>query len=369
MAWNLIDVLPQAELFDGWTAEQTKQQEKFHAFHDKRQRGCRCLFLSIHFAIFIKKQVSSCGRPNEHGLVTAIYAYELSVLAIGLPATPPSLHMLQLRHNDEADDHEQKPRADFAQMDQLPAGALVRVRPGAEKRGDVFCDPDEKADQKVAERDGHGKTLMGDAEVDLRAPEHDEHEHHQHPAKIPDVMMGEKIQVDRRTERSDQKRPRPVCQTDVQPSPRLAQIARHARVHESAVERDAKHFAVPFFRIAPRAHVHFVNFQAQSDQVKNRDDLQLVPRLQSAFDHEHLEGQTEQQKQVVSGQARDGDELGDRERGEDEHGKQTRHGLLVSEVEQEADKSDHDVTPSAVVASLATGRSLERPSLQLLILP
>lgn len=58
-----------------------------------------------------------------------------------------ALDPLQLGDDDDRDDDEQKPRADFADMDERPGRFLVRVLPSAEEGRDVFCDPDEKADQ------------------------------------------------------------------------------------------------------------------------------------------------------------------------------------------------------------------------------
>lgn len=49
-----------------------------------------------------------------------------------------SFHVLQLRHDNDADDDEQEPRTDFAKADGLPYFLLVGIFPGAEKCCDVF---------------------------------------------------------------------------------------------------------------------------------------------------------------------------------------------------------------------------------------
>ena len=59
--------------------------------------------------------------------------------------------MLELGHDNEADNDQQKPRADLAEVDDFPAISLVRVVPGAKKRSDIFGDPDEEPDQKISE--------------------------------------------------------------------------------------------------------------------------------------------------------------------------------------------------------------------------
>ncbi len=64
---------------------------------------------------------------------------------------PLPLHPLQRGDDQEADDDEQKPGADLAEMDKMPAVGLVRVPPGAEERGHIFRDPDKEADQHKGE--------------------------------------------------------------------------------------------------------------------------------------------------------------------------------------------------------------------------
>lgn len=54
----------------------------------------------------------------------------------------------QFGDNHDTDDDKQVPAGDFAEADESPGDFLVRVVPGAEEAGDVFCDPDEECDEQ-----------------------------------------------------------------------------------------------------------------------------------------------------------------------------------------------------------------------------
>lgn len=149
------------------------------------------------------------------------FFYGLHRFLIGRMSREPFFDVLQFRHDDETDDDEQKPGADFAEMDQLPARALIGVVPGAEKRRDVLGNPDEKANQKVGERDGHPKPLMSHAEMDLRTPEHDKNGGHEHPTHIPEEVVGKEIKVNGTTQYTCVQRFGPPGQGNVQTSPGL----------------------------------------------------------------------------------------------------------------------------------------------------
>lgn len=107
-------------------------------------------------------------------------------------------------------------------MNQLPARLLIRVIPRAEKGGDIFGYPDEKADQKVGEGKRHEEAFVGDAEKYPRVPKHKKDCSHQNPAHIDQKVVGKKIEVDRAAERHGKHRLGPARQADVEPPPSLA---------------------------------------------------------------------------------------------------------------------------------------------------
>lgn len=74
-----------------------------------------------------------------------------------------AFHPLQLGDNDHRDDDKQKPRADFADMDERPGRFLVRVLPSAEEGRDVFRNPDEDPDQQKRQDQWHLEGFLIDA--------------------------------------------------------------------------------------------------------------------------------------------------------------------------------------------------------------
>src|ERR1043166_7308759 len=65
---------------------------------------------------------------------------------------PLGKDLFQCRLNDEADYHQQHPGTDLGGTDDGPLPLLVWILPRSKIGGDIFCHPDEEADQKKRKR-------------------------------------------------------------------------------------------------------------------------------------------------------------------------------------------------------------------------
>ncbi len=147
-------------------------------------------------------------------------------------------------------------------------------------------------------------------------------------------MMREKVQVDERADAGGVDCFWPVDHLQVEPPPRLDDIARDTRVHETAVERHAQHFAEGVFRIRPRTHMHLEDFECQADQVENADGLQFIFRLQTRRQHENLPKDADKQKEIIARQERDFDVFGDRQCAENDQREDAGKRLLPREMDE-----------------------------------
>ena len=73
------------------------------------------------------------------------------VAAILANRGPLLLDLLQCGDNQKADDDEQKPGTDLADMDKMPGVGLIRVFPRAKEGGDILRNPNKEADQHEGE--------------------------------------------------------------------------------------------------------------------------------------------------------------------------------------------------------------------------
>src|SRR6516164_7551910 len=99
------------------------------------------------------------------------------------------LQPFELSHNDDADNDQQKPRADLRGMYHPPAPALMGILPGAEKCSDVLREPDEEANEQERESERHLEAFALDSEMHSRPPEAEGNRDNQQPANVPDKVV------------------------------------------------------------------------------------------------------------------------------------------------------------------------------------
>lgn len=122
--------------------------------------------------------------------------------------------MLELYDNDEADDDEQKPGTDFPYVNQMPLNLLVWVLPSPKERGDVLRYPNKEADEQKRKDQGHSIFGTAHSKLHVCTIEDNTKQPLQNPSEIIDKMVGEKIQINRCTQRDRPNRGRPAGNGD-----------------------------------------------------------------------------------------------------------------------------------------------------------
>lgn len=108
--------------------------------------------------------------------------------------------MFELGNNDDANDHQKKPRTDLTETNHLPALVLVRIFPGTEEGSDILGQPDKEAHQDKSQCQRHSIGKGPYPKDDPCSPEDNNHKCGQPPAKIRNVMVGKKVKVDGSTQ-------------------------------------------------------------------------------------------------------------------------------------------------------------------------
>lgn len=101
--------------------------------------------------------------------------------------------MLKLSNDNDTDNNQQKPGADFAEADHLPRLMLIRILPGIKERCDVLGQPDKKAHDYKRQCQRHPVCNIPHTVDDPGPPEHEEHQPFKPPAEIRNKMMGKKF--------------------------------------------------------------------------------------------------------------------------------------------------------------------------------
>src|SRR6478736_1490538 len=161
-------------------------------------------------ALVLVRSFSGAMGPSNRAvqaLARALLNRVLPVPPLAQPGGPPDLPawgVLRFRrprlvdpgHQHHGNDHQQEPGHEFFQAHRVPAVHLAGVEPRAGPRGDVLGQPDEQRHQQEGHHQWHAELPPEDAEVH-HAPAEDEHDGgEQHPAKVPQVVVGEEVGVD-----------------------------------------------------------------------------------------------------------------------------------------------------------------------------
>ena len=93
-----------------------------------------------------------------------------------------------------------------------------------------------------------------------------------------------------------------MAHAEVKEPPRLDDVATDRRVHEARKEGDAQHFGVRKIRVRPGVDAGrcLEDFQHEADEVKEADGLEFVQRFQLRPDHRGLDGDRDDEEQVVA---------------------------------------------------------------------
>src|SRR3954453_6584312 len=151
-------------------------------------------------------------------------------------------------------------------------------------------------------------------------------------------MLGEEVGVDHRRHQGGQ--PRAVAgDPQIEPTPRLADVAADGGVHEAAVERDAGHRRDAGAWVGPRALVHLEQLEPDADGVEDDDDTDFSRGLPSG-PPQHGGDEHAPDEQRVGRVERQWDDLHEAETGEE----QTREQAALGFEPREPDELPHRET-------------------------
>ncbi len=244
--------------------------------------------------------------------------------------------MLQIRHQDEADNDHQKPGCYFAGGHHVPHMDLVGILPGAEVGGDILGYPDEKSDEEEADIHVHPAHFCGDGEIHTRLPEKSEHHGDQKVAEIVDVVIGEKVEIDEEAKHGARSIVLVVGQVQFHNLPRLADVAAHCRIHEAAVEWHSRDLEECRLGIAPGAdpRTSFVQLENEADDVKEEDNLHLVLGLEFGEIEDGLDQHRSNKEKIVSRNAEKRNVVGQKKQQKERTRKDAGAGLFEAEEEE-----------------------------------
>lgn len=186
--------------------------------------------------------------------------------------------VFQVGDDNETDDDQERPSVNLAEGNDVPCVDLVGVLPGAEIRGNVFGNPDEKADEKEREQQWHAAFFVDVRKEDCRAPEEDGDKDGERPAEIRNEVVSEKVEVDCSAQRNGEEVAWIVFNTGLEKAPGLREVTGDSGVHESGEQRDRGDFEKTRFRIAPRSDLRrrLEEFQAKTDHVEKTDRFEFI---------------------------------------------------------------------------------------------
>ena len=104
--------------------------------------------------------------------------------------------MLQIRHENEANDDHQEPRSYFLAPHHSPSMRLVGILPSTEISRNVFSHPDKKCDEQKRKIERHRASFFCDSKINFCLPEENKNCSYQENSKVVDKMIGEKINAD-----------------------------------------------------------------------------------------------------------------------------------------------------------------------------
>lgn len=164
--------------------------------------------------------------------------------------------MLQIRDDDEADDHHEEPRGDLVRRDDVPCVNLIRVLPRTPEGGNVFRDPDEKGCEDKADIQGHPPAPSFDhGEIHARLPVRSKDERNEDIADVVYKVIRKEVCIDGDADCDAPRVRRETGEFQFENTPCLRDVAPHGGIHKARKEGDCRDFEECFLRIAPRADI------------------------------------------------------------------------------------------------------------------
>jgi hypothetical protein len=251
---------------------------------------------------------------------------------------------------DKTDDHQEQPRAIFAEVDKLPAMPLMGIDPYVGEGAYVFRGPDEESDQTKAEQQWHTPLLSIRAKVNPCGTEGNRDKYKEQIARIGDEVVGEEIGVDEDGQSCCKFCVGIARVSHVHDARGAGQIAADRCIHEPGEER---HMADPeeiAFGIDPGADVGLEDFHYGADDMEDEDDFCFADGLHAQKEQERLHGEGGQKQKIVSRQpcVRWPVPFRQQHEGQDDSAEETGPGLLETKETEFPEKSIHPAGGSMV---------------------
>ena len=110
---------------------------------------------------------------------------------------------------------------------------LARIQPGRREGADILGDPNEECDQRPADQQRHAAMEAPDLEVDETASKHEKACQKQNRPKVGDIVMPEKVRIDRPGKDQCSPKWRMVRETEIEKPSRARDIATDTSVHKA----------------------------------------------------------------------------------------------------------------------------------------
>ncbi len=242
--------------------------------------------------------------------------------------------MLQIRHDDEADDDHQEPGGDFVHRDHIPYVHLIRVLPGTKECRDVFCYPNEECGEDEAHVEGHPSAYAGNhGEMHPSFGVECKNDGDKKVSNVVYEVIREKVDVYRRAQNDAPYIGREAGDFHIKDAPRLSDVASHGSVHKSGEEWHGGNFEKCILRVAPRPNrwMCFKELEAQTHYVKEENSFHFIPGFYFREIENDLQEDGRYEEEVVPGNAEEWDMAGYKKEGEERARKNTRTGLFETE--------------------------------------
>jgi hypothetical protein len=154
-------------------------------------------------------------------------------------------------YEDEANDHQEKPRYNLFQSNHMPYLCLTRIDPDMHIGRNIFCDPDDTRHQDESYDQIHGIVLLLWFEVYFCFSKCDQYPDEEEISQIHDKMMCKKVEIYPYNEIECDACIWIILIPEIKYPPYSGNIASHCRIHKSSKERNSRDSEGKILRILP----------------------------------------------------------------------------------------------------------------------
>lgn len=171
-----------------------------------------------------------------------------------VPAPPVFIgghFLVQERHQHEADNHQQEPRAHLVRGDDRPFVGLVGVAPRGGESSGVLGDPDKERHEEESQQERHFLVRFMRFVIHPRAGVEDDREGEQEQADVGREVVREEVYINQGAEQHREVAAGVIGEFEIEDAPNARDVAAHRRIHEAREKRDAADADQVFLRVGP----------------------------------------------------------------------------------------------------------------------